>query len=223
MGTDNMGRDVLSRMIFGTRTALFIGLIGVSVSFFIGLILGVVAAYSISLVDSFILIIFDVLRSFPTIILILVIIAAVGPNLLNIVLSLGLTFMPVYGRAARARALSVKEEAYIKAAEALGATRTRIIRKHLIKNIVGPLIIMAGMDVGYMITMEAGLSFLGLGVPPPLASWGDMLRLGFEFILRQPLMIIWPSIALFIAVAGFSMLAEAIRNYLDPGFRRSIW
>jgi ABC-type dipeptide/oligopeptide/nickel transport system permease subunit len=220
-GTDNLGRDVLSRMFFGTRTALMVGLLGVTVSLLLGLVLGITAAYFGSLIESFILLAFDVLRSFPTIILILVIISVVGPSLINIILALSITFMPTYGRAARARTLSVKEEDYIKAAEALGATGSRIVRVHILKNVVGPLIIMGGMDVGYMITLEAGLAFLGLGVPQPMASWGNMLRLGFEFMLKNPLMLIWPSIALFVAVAGFSLVAETLRNYLDPSIRRS--
>lgn len=222
MGTDNLGRDVLSRIIYGARTALFVGIIGALVASSIGLTLGIIAAYSRSLVDNVILLIFDVLRAFPSIILILVIVSAIGPSLGHIVLALGITIMPGYGRAARARALSVREEDYVKAAEAMGATRSRIIRKHISKNVAGPLIIMAGMDVGYFITLEAGLSFLGLGVPPPMASWGNMLRVGFEFALKNPLMLIWPCIALFISVAGFSLLAEALRNYLDPAVRRSM-
>jgi len=221
-GTDNLGRDVLSRMFYGTRTALFVGMMGVSVSLLMGLILGMIAAYCGSIIDDAILLLFDTLRSFPTIILILVIISVVGPSITNIVLALAITFMSTYGRAVRARTLSVKEEDYIKAAEALGARRLRIIRSHIIKNVVGPLIIMAGMDVGYMIALEAGLSFLGLGVPPPTASWGKMLRVGFDYMLKDPLLIIWPSIALFVAVAGFSLLAEALRNFLDPSVRRSV-
>jgi len=221
LGTDHLGRDVLSRMFYGTRTALFVGIMGVSVSLLMGLILGMIAAYCGSIIDDAILLLFDTLRSFPTIILLLVIISVVGPSLTNIVLALAITFMPAYGRSVRARTLSIKEEDYVKAAEALGAKRLTIIRSHIIKNVIGPLIVMGGMDVGYMITLEAGLSFLGLGVPPPTASWGEMLRIGFDYILTNPLLIIWPSVALFITVFGFSLLAGTLRDFLDPSIRKS--
>jgi len=222
LGTDHLGRDVLSRILYGTRTAILVGFLGVMVSLLTGLALGVTAAYFGSIVDDVILLLFDTLRSFPTIILILVIISVIGPSITNIIMSLGITFMPIYGRAVRARTLSVKEEDYVKAAEALGAKKSRIISVHIVKNVIGPLIIMAGMDIGYMIALEGGLSFLGLGVQVPKASWGNMLRIGFDYMLKDPMLIVWPSIALFMSVVGFSMVAESLRSFFDPSTKHHL-
>jgi len=218
-GTDHLGRDVLSRILYGTRTALVVGLAGVAISATVGLFLGSMAAYYGGVVENLILLVFDVLRSFPAIILMLVLVAVIGPSLRNIILAMGVVLMPLHGRAIRARALSVKEEGFIEAAKGMGATSTRIIWSHIIPNVVAPLIVMVGMDIPLMISWEAGLSFLGIGVPPPTASWGVMLRIGFENILSTPLLIVWPMLALGLTMLGFSLLAEGLRDVLDPAMK----
>lgn len=217
LGTDYLGRDILSRLIYGSRVAVAVSFGAVCLSAIVGVILGVLAGYKEGKkVDYFIIWIFDIVRSFPQLILALAIVAVVGPSVPNLIIALAFTAFPFYGRVARAQTLSVKEEDYVKAAEALGATNANIVFKHIIPNILSPVIILVGMDMATMIMYEAGLSFLGLGVIPPTASWGIMLRKGYTYILTSPWMIIWPSLTIAATMIGFSLFTESMRIALSP-------
>ncbi|MBE0409056.1 MAG: ABC transporter permease [Anaerolineales bacterium] len=221
LGTDYVGRDILSRLIYGARVAAVVSIGSVGIAVLIGLPLGAIAAFNGGMVDNIVILIFDVIRSFPSVIIILVLAAIVGPSLLNIILILAFTSFPAYGRVVRAQTLSVKEEEYIIAARSLGATTGRILLSHITPNILPPIIVLAGMDLAVMIMWESALSFLGLGVQPPTASWGIMLRQGYTYIVTAPLMIIWPAIVLMTTMLGCSLFAETLRMALNPREREA--
>jgi peptide/nickel transport system permease protein/oligopeptide transport system permease protein len=216
LGTDYIGRDILSRLIYGARVAAVVSIGSIGIAVLVGVPLGAVAAYNGGAVDYIVILIFDVIRSFPSVIMILVLAAIFGPSLLNIILILAFTSFPAYGRVARAQTLSVKEEEYIIGARSLGATTGRILLSHITPNILSPIIVLAGMDLAVMIMWESALSFLGLGVQPPTASWGIMLKQGYTYIETAPLMIIWPAIVLITTMLGCSLFAEALRVALNP-------
>ena len=223
LGTDYLGRDLLSRLLYGCRIAMIVAFGASAISAVIGTVLGVLAGYKEGgKLDYIVIFIFDVIRSFPQIILALAIVAVLGSSLVNMIFALGFTVIPFYGRIARAQTLSAKESDYIKAAEALGVGQLRIIFKHILPNILPPLLICMGMDMVNMIIYESGLSFLGLGVRPPDASWGVMLSSGFKYIGTSPWMILWPGLALAVAMIGFSLLSEGMRVALDPQRRQRI-
>ncbi len=216
-GTDYLGRDILSRIIYGSRIALMVAFGAVSLSSIVGTFLGVISGYNEGKkIDYFIIWLFDVVRSFPQIILALAIVAVAGPSLFNVVVALAITAFPFYGRVARARTLSVKEADYVKAAEAMGQKRLKIILRHITPNIIAPVIVCLGMDMATMIVWESGLSFLGLGVRPPTASWGIMLRNGYKYMQTSPWMLLWPAAAIFVAMIAFSLFSEGLRISLDP-------
>ncbi|MCG2778809.1 MAG: ABC transporter permease, partial [Desulfobacterales bacterium] len=217
LGTDYLGRDILSRIIYGCRIAIIVSFGAVTLSSIVGVFLGVISGYNEGKkLDYFIIWLFDIVRSFPQIILALAIVAVLGPSLFNVVVALAFTAFPFYGRVARAQTLSVKEADYVKAAEAMGQKRFRIILKHITPNILAPVIVCLGMDMATMIIWESGLSFLGLGVRPPTASWGIMLRNGYKYIQTSPLMILWPAVAITMAMIAFSLFSEGLRVALDP-------
>jgi ABC-type dipeptide/oligopeptide/nickel transport system permease subunit len=216
LGTDHLGRDTLSQIIYGTRTSILISLVGTLIAFSIGLSLGTTAAYAGGVVENVILLYFDVIRSFPAIILILVIISTLGPSITTIILVFGFIYSSLLGRTARAIALSVIKEPFMESAIILGSGKRTILLRHILPNIIGPVLIITGMYIPFMIMAEAGLSFLGLGVPPPTASWGTILRFGFENILRAWWLILWPSLALALAMLSFNLFAEGLRDILNP-------
>ncbi len=221
MGTDYLGRDILSRIIFGCRIAVLVSFGSVFLSAFLGVILGVMAGYREgSKFDYGIILLFDVVISFPQVILALAIVAVLGPSLLNLILALAVTSFPFYGRIARAQTLSVRESDFVKAAQALGLQKRRIIFKHIIPNIMTPIIVCLGMDMATMIIYEAGLSFLGLGVKPPTASWGIMLRNGYTYIMTSPWMIFWPALIIAATMVAFALFSDGIRTTLDPKERK---
>jgi len=180
------------------------------------MILGSIAAYSGGILDNIIIFLFDVIRAFPPIILILVLVAIVGPSLQSLIIILGVTIMPRYGRVVRAETLSVKEEEYVSVAKSMGASSFKIISFHIIPNIFASVLVLAGMDVASMIMWEAGLSFLGLGVQPPKTSWGVMLQSGYQYIEKAPMMLVAPAVAIMLTMMGFSLLTESLRNALNP-------
>ncbi len=217
LGTDYLGRDLLSRIIYGCRIAVIVAFGSVTISSIIGVFLGVIAGYNEGKkFDYFIIWLFDIVRSFPQIILALAIVAVLGPSLVNVVVALAFTAFPFYGRIARAQTLSVKEADYVKAAEAMGQKPLTIILKHITPNIMAPVIVCLGMDMATMVIWESGLSFLGLGVRPPTASWGIMLRNGYKYIQVSPWMILWPALAIAFAMIAFSLFSEGLRVALDP-------
>lgn len=216
LGTDYLGRDIFSRLIYGARAAAIVSVCSAGIAVLIGLPLGAIAAYNGGLVDYLVILIFDVIRSFPSVIMILVLAAIFGPSLLNIILILAFTSFPAYGRVARAQSLSIKEEESVLAAKSLGASTGRILLHHIAPNILSPIIVLAGMDLAVMIMWESALSFLGLGLQPPAASWGIMLKQGYTYIETAPLMIIWPAVVLIITMLGCSLFAEVLRIALNP-------
>ncbi len=222
LGTDSLGRDILSRLIYAARPAVLVSFGGIIISVIIGIILGLLAAYVGGIMESIILFIFDVVRAFPPIILILVLLSIIGPSLLSVIVILGVTIMPRYGRVVRAETLSEKEEDFVEAARSLGADNSRIIFKHILPNIFASVLVLSGMDMASMIMWEAGLSFLGLGLQPPLSSWGVMLQESYQYIQTAPLMILWPALAIMLTMLGFSTFAESLRVALNPKLNQEV-
>lgn len=222
LGTDSLGRDILSRLIYAARPAVLVSFGGIIISVIIGIILGLLAAFVGGILESIILFIFDVIRAFPPIILILVLLSIIGPSLLSVIVILGVTIMPRYGRVVRAETLSEKEEDFVEAARSLGADNSRIIFKHILPNIFASVLVLSGMDMASMIMWEAGLSFLGLGLQPPLSSWGVMLQESYQYIQTAPLMILWPTLAIMMTMLGFSTFAESLRVALNPKLNQEV-
>ena len=221
LGTDYLGRDLLARLIYGCRIAMSVAFGSIFLSAIVGVILGVTSGYlEGSKLDYAIILVFDIVRSFPQVVLALAIVAVLGCSMINLILALAFTAFPFYGRIARAQTLSVKESDYVKAAEALGLRRMKIVFRHIIPNILTPVIVCLGLDLATMIIYEAGLSFLGLGVRPPTASWGIMLRNGYKYIETSPWMILWPAVAISLSMIAFSLFSEGLRVALDPKERQ---
>ncbi len=219
-GTDQLGRDTFSRVLYGGRVALKIAAIGVSASLVIGLMLGMVAGYGPRWLDNLLLLVFDTIRSFPTIVMALAVVALTGPSLELVMVIVIVTSIPGYARLARTSTLALKNTEFIIAERSLGAGMGRILRRHVMPNVVGPLLILAAMDVPVVVTVEAGLSFLGLGVLPPTASWGTILNEGYLMIRDSPWPVIAGGIPLVLTTLGFTFLGEALRDVFDPKLRK---
>ncbi len=215
-GTDQLGRDTLSRILHGGRVALTIAAVGVSLSLAIGLALGMLAAFGPRWLDSLLLLAFDSVRSFPTIILGLATVALTGPSLGLVMVIVVVTSIPQYARVTRTAALVLRGTDFILAERSLGASTLRILWHHILPNVVGPLLILAAMDVPVVVSLEAGLSFLGLGVTPPTASWGTLLNEGYLVIRNSPWMVIMSGLPLVLTTIGFTFLAEGLRDTFDP-------
>jgi peptide/nickel transport system permease protein len=220
VGTDQLGRDIFSRLIYGTRIAFEIAIPTMAIAMGLGLILGVLAGYLGRGVDSVIIIVMDTLQAFPAIILALALIALLGPSMVNLIAVLAIAFLPGYARVARASVLTVKQNQFVEAERALGASKLRIASVHVVPNILAPLIIMLAMDIPAVIAAEAGLSFLGLGVQPPDPSWGVVLNDGFTWVRDSPWGVIGAGVALMITVVAFTLLGETLRDVVDPKVAR---
>ena len=222
IGTDQLGRDTFSRVLYGGRVALKIAGIGVSVALFLGLLLGMIAGYGPRWLDNALLLVFDTIRSFPTIVIALAIVALTGPSLGMVMAIVIVTSIPGYARLARTSTLALKSSEFIIAERSVGAGPITIIWRHVMPNVIGPLLILAAMDVPVVVTVEAGLSFLGLGVLPPTASWGSILNEGYNVIRDTPWPIIAGGIPLVLTTLGFTFLGEALRDVFDPKLRKSL-
>jgi ABC-type dipeptide/oligopeptide/nickel transport system permease subunit len=219
LGTDDIGRDVLSRIIYGSRTSVSVGLVAVAISIVFGVTLGLVAAYVRGWVDDVIMRVMDALAAFPALVLALGITAALKPGLLNVMISIGVIFIPQFARLARGESLSVRELEYVTAARVLGAGAARTIWRHIWPNITAPIIVQASLRVAAAIVTEASLSFLGAGVPPPTASWGGMLRSSYQFTETAPWLALFPGAAIFLTVLASNLFGDALRSALDPRMR----
>ena len=226
LGTDRLGRDTLSRLIYGVGIALVVALPAVLSALVIGLLLGIVAAWRGGLIDAVLVIVMDVLQAFPAVILALALLALLGPSLRNVIIVISIAFIPNYARVSRALVFSAKANQWVEAERALGASTLRIVFTHILPNIMPPLFILMAMDIPSAIVIEAGLSFLGLGVQPPTPSWGVILSDGFQSIMQSPWAVVFASIILMITTLGFTMLGETLRDIVDPrlsGLTRRRW
>ncbi len=220
LGTDNLGRDTLSRLLHGARIALFVGLSAVGLAAAIGLTLGMIAGFGPRWLDNAILFLFDTLRAYPTIILALALGALLPRGLGTVIFVVVLTSLSEYGRVARTQTQALRGKEFIDAERAMGASAGRILTKHILPNVLGPFFILAAINLPVVITIEAGMSFLGVGVEPGTPSWGATLKNGFDYIRNTPWLIIAGGVPLILVTLGFTFLGEALRDVLDPKLRR---
>jgi peptide/nickel transport system permease protein len=219
LGADEFGRDILSRIIFGTRVALLVGTVSVGIALALGLLLGVLSGYVGGFVDSLISRTLEILLAFPYLLLAIAVVSALGPGVLNTTLAVGIWAMPAFTRIVRASVLSLREMDYIQAARAMGAPTRAILLRHLLPNFLPTLIVYSTLYMANAILVEAALSFLGLGVQPPTASWGLMVATGRDFLLLAPHITTIPGLAIMLAVLGFNLLGDGLRDALDPRLR----
>lgn len=216
LGTDNFGRDIFSRIIYGSRISLMVGFIAVSISLVVGGFLGAVAGYYGGHLDNFIMRIVDILLAIPSILLAISIVASLGPGLRNVMIAVGISFIPTYARIVRASVITLKDQEFIEAARAVGASDMRIIAKHIIPNSLAPIIVQGTLGVAYAILSAAGLSFIGLGFQPPTPEWGAMLSQGRQFIRDYWHMTTFPGLTIMITIFGLNLLGDGLRDALDP-------
>lgn len=219
LGTDQLGRDIASRLLFGTRIALGVAVLSILIALVTGLLLGIAAAYLPPRLERIILIGFDIISSFPSLVLALAVVALLGPGLWKIVLIVSITLVPHFGRVARAQALALKNSPFLEAERVLGASPLRLVVIHIVPNIAGPLVVLASMDIPVVIAIEAGLSFLGVGVPPPSPSWGSLLNDGYAYLDQSIWIALFAGLALTLSTLGFTLFGEALRDAVDPKLR----
>ena len=217
LGADQLGRDTLSRLLFGARISLYVSLVSVGIGVTLGALIGIVSAHFSGTFDLLVQRLVDAIMAFPAIILALAIVAVAGASLRNVILALIVLLLPASARVVRAQALAVKEMDYLLAARAIGASSWRMIFQHMVPNCMAPYIVFATSNLGYAVVVEAALSFLGVGTPPDVPSWGGMLSItGQKYVEVSPRLALFPSIAVSLAVFGFNLFGDAIRDALDP-------
>ncbi len=220
LGTDQLGRDILARLLYGGRLSLIIGVLAVGVGLVVGVPLGAVSGVQGGITDLVIQRFADVLLSFPGFLLALSLVAILGVGLWNVIISVGISAVPSFIRLVRGSVLSIREQVYVEAAYALGQKGRSIIFRHVLPNAIAPVIVQATLSLGFAILVAAGLGFLGLGVQPPTAEWGTMLGEGRQYIFRAPSLTTFPGLAIFLAVLGFNLVGDGLRDALDPRMRQ---
>jgi ABC-type dipeptide/oligopeptide/nickel transport system permease subunit len=220
LGTDHLGRDMLARLLYGGRLSLLIGFLAVGIGLAIGVPLGAISGFRGGWTDLIIQRLADVLLSFPGFLLALSLVSILGIGVQNVIISVGISAIPSFIRLVRSSVLSIREQVFVEAARALGQRAGVILFRHVLPNALAPIIVQATLSLGSSILVAAGLGFLGLGVQPPTAEWGTMLGEGRQYIFRAPLLTLFPGLAIFLAVVGFNLLGDGLRDALDPRMQR---
>ena len=221
LGTDNIGRDIFSRVIAGGRIAMLVAMASLASALSVGLALGLIAGLGPRWLDNVLLLLFDALRSFPVIVFGLAVVTIIGPSLFTVVLVVAITSVPIYARIVRTQTMALKNAEFILAERAMGVGMPRLLAIHVLPNVLGPLLILASMDVPLVIATEAGLSFLGMGVRPPTPSWGVILNDGYNFIRNSPWPVIGGANSVNLGSLGFTFMGEALRDIFDPKLRKA--
>lgn len=220
MGTDDLGRDVVSRIIYSARVSMSVGLVAVGIALVVGVPIGLLAAYNGGWLDDTLMRVMDAIASFPALLLALGITVALRPGLINVMIAISVVYIPAFARLARGEALSTREREFVTAARVLGARPARLIAWHIWPNVTAPVIVLASLRVASAIVTEASLSFLGAGVPPPTPSWGLMLKASYQYTETSPWLALFPGLAIFITVFAANIFGDALRSALDPRLRR---